>query len=103
MFARHVTLQLKPNLAKEFPTVMEKEVIPMLKKQKGFLEELLLVTPVTKEVVAISLWEEKEHAEIYNRTAYPEVMKILNKYIDETPSVKMFDVEYASFRKFATV
>jgi quinol monooxygenase YgiN len=103
MFARHVTLQLKPNFSGEFPTVMEKEVIPLLKKQKGFLEELLLITPATKEAVAISLWEEKEHAETYNRTVYPEVIRILNKYTEGPPSVKTFDVEHASFRKFATV
>ena len=35
MFARHITLQL-PNLAKEFPVVFEKEIVPLLKKQKGF-------------------------------------------------------------------
>ena len=57
MFARHVTMQLKPSLAKEFPVTFEKEIVPLLKKQKGFVDELLLVAPETKEMVAISMWE----------------------------------------------
>jgi len=45
MFAREVVLQLKPNVVKEFPVTFEKEILPLLRKQKGFLDELLLVTP----------------------------------------------------------
>ena len=56
MFARHMMLQLKPNLVNEFPVTFEKEVLPLLRRQKGFLDELLLVTPEKKEAVAISLW-----------------------------------------------
>ena len=64
MFAREVVLQLKPNVAKELPATFEKEILPLLRRQKGFLDELLLVTPEKKEVEAISLWETKEHANL---------------------------------------
>ncbi len=75
MFARHITLWLKPNVAKEFPARFESEILPLLKKQKGFVDELLLFTPDKKEVVAISLWEKKEDAEIYRRGLYPKIEK----------------------------
>jgi hypothetical protein len=103
MFARHITLQLKPNFEKEFPIAFEKEILPVLRRQKGFLEELLLVTPSKKEAVAISLWEEKEYAEAYHRQVYPEVAKIIAKFVEEPPIAKTFEVEYATYRKFATV
>jgi hypothetical protein len=32
MFARLITLQLKPSLAKEFPLKFEKEVVPLLRQ-----------------------------------------------------------------------
>ncbi|HXW56257.1 MAG TPA: antibiotic biosynthesis monooxygenase [Candidatus Cybelea sp.] len=102
MFARHVTLQLKPNFEKEFPVVFENEILPVLRRQKGFLEELLFLTPTKNEAVAISLWEEKEYAEAYHRQVYPEVSKIVAKFVEQTPIVKNFDVEYATYRKFAT-
>ena len=67
MFAREVMLQLKPNVVNELPVTFEKEILPLLRMQKSFLDELLLVTPEKRKVEAISLWETKEYAEIYNR------------------------------------
>ena len=101
MFARHVTFQLKPYLASEFPRTFEKEILPVLNKQKGFLHELLLVTPENKEVVAISLWETKEHAETYHREYYPQIAKIVERFAENTPILKKFDTEYATFHKAA--
>jgi len=101
MFARHVTMQLKPTLANEFPVTFEKEILPLLRKQRGFLDELLLMTPEKREVVAISLWETKEHAENYHREVYPQVEKIVNRFAEGTPIVKKFEPQYSTFHKLA--
>jgi heme-degrading monooxygenase HmoA len=99
-------MQINKNWTPEFPKVIEKEVLPLLRRQKGFLDELILLSPNKTEVVAISLWENKEFAETYNREFYPEVVKIINKYVEGLPVVKTFEVEYATlpaFQKFVTV
>jgi heme-degrading monooxygenase HmoA len=101
MFARLVTLQVKPNLVKEFPVTFEKEILPLLRKQRGFVDELLLVTPEKREVAAISLWETKEHAETYNRELYPQIEKIVAKFIEGIPTVKKYEAEYSTFHKIA--
>jgi hypothetical protein len=46
----------------------------LLRKQKGFQDEITFVTPNGTEVVGISLWDEKEDAEAYGRRAYPAVL-----------------------------
>jgi hypothetical protein len=101
MFARHVTFQLKPNMANEFPVTFEKEILPLLRARKGFLDELLLVTPEKKEAVAISLWETKEHAETYHREVYPQVEKIVNRYAEDIPIVKQFEPQYSTYHQAA--
>ena len=101
MFARHITLELKPTLAKEFPVTFEKEIVPLLRKQKGFVDELLLMTPEKRTVLAISLWEKKEHAENYHREVYPKVEKIVEKYLEGAPVIKEFEAEYSTFHKTA--
>ncbi len=101
MFARLVTLQVKPNMVNEFRGIFDKEILPLLSKQRGFLDELLLTTPEKRDVVAISMWETKEHAETYNREIYPQVEKILARCVEGTPIVKTYEVEYATFRKLA--
>jgi hypothetical protein len=100
MFARLVTFQLKREMFNEFPILNEKEILPLLRKQKGFLEEFLLTAPNKIETVAITLWEEKEFAEKYDREVFPEVVKMLNKYIEVFPVVKEFNLLYATIPVF---
>jgi hypothetical protein len=92
MFARNVSLRLKPNTLSEFTRIFDKEVIPMLRKQSGFRDEIIFAVPGELDVVAISLWDTKDYAEAYNTAGYPEVLKILDKVLDGTPKVRVSDV-----------
>jgi heme-degrading monooxygenase HmoA len=92
MYTRNVSLKLKANCAPEFTRTLENEVIPMLRKEKGFRDEVTLVAPERNEAVAISFWDRKEDAESYNREKYPEILKILSKVVEGTPRVALFEV-----------
>jgi len=93
MFARHVSMQLKPNTRAQFTRTIENEILPLLKKQHGFQDEIVLVAPGSgTEVVAISLWDRKDDAESYQRASYPEVLKALAKVVEGTPEVREFEV-----------
>src|SRR3984893_9206368 len=92
MFARNVSLRLKPNTLNEFTRIFDKEVIPMLRKQRGFRDEVTFGNPGGQDVVAISLWDTKEYAEAYNTAGYPEVLKMLDKVLDGDPKVRVSDV-----------
>ena len=92
MFARKVSMHLKVNGGVEFKKKIENEVIPLLRKQAGFLDEITFLYPSGKEVHAFSLWETAEHAEAYNRGAYPEVAKILASTVEGTPRVQTYEV-----------
>ncbi len=63
MYTRNVSLKLKANSALEFTRTLENEVIPVMRKQKGFRDEITLVAPERNEAVAISFWDRKEDAE----------------------------------------
>jgi hypothetical protein len=92
MFARQVSMRLKPNSVKAFTDSIEKEIIPLLRKQKGFQDEITFVVPGGTEAVGISLWDQKENAEAYNRGTYAEVQKVLGKVLEGTPQVQSYDV-----------
>jgi len=66
MFARSVTMRLKPNGLADFNKTLEKEIVPLLKKQKGFRDELTLVSSHGTEVIGISLWDQPQDAEASN-------------------------------------
>ena len=101
MFARRVSLNLKPNTKAEFAQQLQKEIIPLLRKQKGFQDEITFVVPSGKEAFAISLWDSKESAEAYNRGAYLEVTKLLSKVVDGTPQVETYEVSNSTYHKIA--
>ena len=102
MFTRHVVVKLKAKQSPEFTRLIEKEVIPLLRKQKGFQDEITFVTPNGTEVVGISLWDEKEDAEAYERRAYPAVLKALEKVAEGTPEIQTYQVTNSTFHKIAT-
>jgi len=77
MFARHVSMRLKPNTLAEFNRTVENEVIPLLQKQKGFRDEVVLTIPGGTETLGISFWDQKENVETYTREIYAEVQKLL--------------------------
>jgi hypothetical protein len=94
-------MQLKPNSVGEFTQRLEKEVLPLLRKQKGFQDEITFVVLGGTEAFGISLWEKAENAEAYNRGAYPKVAKILASVIEGVPQVETYEVANSTFHKIA--
>jgi hypothetical protein len=102
MFARSVSIRLKTNGVADFTRLIETAALPVLRKQKGFQDELAFVVPGGGEAVAISLWDEKQNADSYGRNAYPEVLKALGRVVEGTPQVRTFEVCASTFHKIAT-
>ena len=101
MFARAVTMKLKKDPDTELRRVLEDKIVPLLRKQQGFRDEIALIAPDRLEALAISLWETKEDAEAYHRAGYAEVVKALSGVIVGTPKVQTFDVASSTLHKLA--
>ena len=91
MYARNVSFRLKSNMQSDYTKTFEDQVLPLLRKQKGFKEAFSLSNPGSGDAVSISLWENKSNADDYNTRSYPEVLKTLGKVIDGTPRVQTFE------------
>jgi len=94
MFAR--ILEFVPKLEKkeEFIRVVKNEVLPILKKQHGFLEILPFMPEIKNEkAVTISLWVEKKDAERYETEWFPKVQEIVKPYMTTPISVNSYTVE----------
>ncbi len=101
MFARNVSMHLKPNAVAEFTRTLDQEIIPLLRKQKGFQDEITFVVPSGTEALGISLWDLKENADTYNRQTYPEVLRALAKVVEGTPQIQTYEVSNSTFHKIA--
>jgi len=101
MYARQVSMELRPDSHADFTRRIESEILPLLRKQKGFQDEITFVNPAGKDAFAISLWDSKESAEAYNRASFAEVTKLLSKVVEGTPRVKSYEVANSTFHKIA--
>ena len=97
MFARNISFQLKSNMLSDYTRTFENEILPLLRKQKGFKDEITLLNPGSQDAVVISLWENKANAEAYNTNTYPQVLKTLARMIDGTPKVQTFEAVTSTF------
>ena len=101
MNARKVTIPLKANSVADFTQTLEKVIIPLLRKQKGFQDEITFLAPSAREAVGISFWDKEENAEAYSRGTYPEVLKTLAKVLDGTPQVENLEVLNSTSHRIA--
>jgi hypothetical protein len=101
MYAREVSMHLNANAISEFTTTFENDILPLLRKQSGFQDEITFLDAAKKDAVAISLWDRKESADVYSRSVYPRVLEGLAKVIDGTPQVRAYEVSNSTFHKIA--
>jgi hypothetical protein len=103
MFARRISIQLKPNTLAEFTRTVEKDIVPLLRKQPGFQDEITFALPEGNKVLAISLWDTQKNAENYDGSAYKDVLKLLGTVIDGTPKVASNEVVHSTYHQIKAV
>jgi hypothetical protein len=99
MFARNVSFHLKSNMLADYTRAFDKDILPLLRKQNGFKDEITFSGPGGVDVNAISLWDNKASADTYNTNSYPDVLKTMARFIEGTPTVHTSEVVNSTFHK----
>ena len=103
MFARNVSFHLKSNMLSDYTRTFEKDVLPLLRKQNGFKDEITFAGQGGIDVTVISLWDNKKDADNYNSNTYPQVLKTMTRFIEGTPQVHTFDVVTSTLQQHELV
>jgi quinol monooxygenase YgiN len=94
MFTRIVTMTCKPGQAKQVCKNITDKILPLLKKQQGFLDEILLVSATDpNRVVGQSFWKSREEAERYHRDQFPKIREMMQEALTGAPVVETYDVD----------
>jgi len=102
MFTRLVELTAKFGKTKEVAEVIQEKVLPILKQQPGFMDEIVLIsTAETNRVLGMSFWKNPEDAELYRRQEYHKVEDLLRPLLETAPKVHTFDVEIFTTHRIA--
>jgi quinol monooxygenase YgiN len=99
MFTRIVSMTLKPNVAPQFSQLLEQKVVPALRKEPGFQDEMVFVVPGGPEVVEISVWKTREDLDNYARGAYPKMLRMIENLIEKEPAVEVYQLAYSTIHR----
>jgi heme-degrading monooxygenase HmoA len=93
MFTRVVELISESGKAKELANTINEKVVPILKKQRGFIDETVLVSDTQPtRVLGLSFWNSKEDADRYHQEEYPKIREMLKHLLETEPNIRTFDV-----------
>jgi len=102
MFTRVVELTSKSGKAQELSNTINEQAVPILKKQNGFVDEIILNSDAEPDrVLALSFWKTKEDADRYQREQFAKVTEILSNHIESPPAVRTFNVHTSTPHKIA--
>ena len=93
MFTRVVEMTSKSGKSQDLANTINEKAVPILKKQRGFVDEIVLVSSAESDrVLALSFWKKKEDAEEYQREQYQKIHDTLRHLLQTEPDIRTFDV-----------
>ena len=90
MYARKVSLSLKSESNPQSLNKVEHEVIPLFRKQKGYLDELVVLSDDKKMLYLYTFWKNSEDAEQFDSTTLPVLTSLLAEVADGALCVDAF-------------
>jgi heme-degrading monooxygenase HmoA len=102
MYTRVVEITAKSGKSKELSNTLDEKVVPILKKQRGFVDETVLVSDTDPtRVLGLSFWNSKEDAERYHQEQYPKIHEMLRPLIETDPAIGTFEVHTSTTHRIA--
>jgi hypothetical protein len=99
MFTHRIQIRLKLNSFVELSQKIQNKIMPALRLQKGFCNGVTSIDTIGLTAIEETHWETKEDAEIYQRTGYPETLKMLYGLIDSEPVTSIFEISDSGFNR----
>ena len=102
MFTRVVEITAKTGKAQELANTIQEKVLPILRKQAGFLDETVLTSDTeSNRVVGISFWKSKQDAERYHHEQYPKINEMLSPLLESAPVIRTYNVHTSTSHKIS--
>src|ERR1700719_2983210 len=102
MFTPPLGLTTQTGKTQELHNTISENVVPTLKKQRGFLDEIVLVSDTEPDrVLAVSFWNKREDAELYHREQFPKIQDSVRHLLEADPLIRTFNVHTYVGQKIA--
>jgi len=100
MHTRVIDITSREGKTPELCRTIEDKVLPILKKQHGFIDELVMVSENDpNHLIVQSIWKSRDTAERYVREQYETVLKIVLPLLENLPTIRTFGVHISTAHK----
>lgn len=99
MYARVVSGKFKPGKYAFATDLLENKVIPLLKDQPGFCDEISFFNKEDNNAVAISFWKDLADLERYERESYPKIHEFMAEAFEDQPMINRMEVGNSTWYK----
>ena len=105
MFTRVVEIETTAGKGTDLRSAINEKMLPVLKKQPGFVDEIMLVGSTDLDrILTLTFWQTEADAERYNREHSLAVSEILKPLYERAPNVTYYNVnvDTSTIHKIAT-
>ena len=95
MYMIFIDGETKAGKKDEFLKAWSSQILPLLKKQDGFVDEILLYEEGSQKPCGLCFWKTKQQAERYRREVFPQAKKFVEHLLTGTPKLRGFEVKAA--------
>jgi quinol monooxygenase YgiN len=92
MYMLRIDGTLKPGKKEEFLKAWSSQVLPLLKQQSGFVDEVLLFESGTNAGAGLSFWKSQKDAERYHREVFHQATAHVQPFLQGEPTIHSYDV-----------
>ncbi|HWR34844.1 MAG TPA: antibiotic biosynthesis monooxygenase [Clostridia bacterium] len=99
MFARIVEMSIRPDKINDFRTFATKDILPVLKKQNGFVDAMALIGDDSTHILSLTFWKTKADIERYERDDYANLIEKTKLLLNSEPKVRVYNVHTSTFHR----
>src|ERR1051326_1886177 len=93
MFCQIVEYRLRTDKTKEFTKALRTIILPVVRRQPGFVSQSYLSAEVSPEkVVEVTVWQSKEHAERFHWNQHLAVLSLIEELVKPAPRYETYQV-----------
>jgi heme-degrading monooxygenase HmoA len=93
MHMLHIDGRLKPGKKEEFLKAFNSQILPLLKKQNGFVDEILLFEDATNTGIGLSFWKSRKDAEQYQHNVFEKAKSHVEHLLEGKVTIRSCEVE----------
>ena len=97
-----VSFTVLPDTSSLTRDIIHEEVLPLLRKQPGLVDLMVLQSSdEPSEFLVSTFWETRDHAENHHRYVYAELIGLLKLHMDGEAQVRFYNVDTSTAHHIA--